>query len=627
VNYRHAANTFTRSLMIPRFYQLMKNIISVLILLASLQASSQIIPDSIAADWSHAGFEGSVPSYGNVTDVTTFGAIPNDSIDDLPAVAAAINALGGHAGVIYFPPGNYVLQASINLPDSVILRGAGSDSTLFTFDFSNTVSNCINIAHGASNLFYPIVSGYNKGSADLLVAGADTIFAAGDEIEIREANGAWDTNPAAWAAFSVGHLSRIDSISGDTIYMAEALRMDLDAALNPEIRKVVTRKYCGLECFKMTRLDSSAASVNYGVYFYFASDCWMRGVESEKSVCAHVAIETSRHIDISGCYIHDSYIYDGVSTHGYGVVVFAHSCSNKIENNIFRMLRHAMITKQGANGNVFGYNYSRETNRSEAIADYAADICLHGHYAFANLYEGNIAQNLQVDQAWGPSGPFNTFFRNKIENYGIIMTSGMAESDRQNFVGNDVSNTALFHGNYTLAGSNHFGFGNNIKGTITPNGTGSLSDISYYLDSIPPAFWNIPAAMPSIGTPNMFSADINPAFERYNSGGLLTLCGYEPDSVDTSLVTPVSEVMLPAPGVNYFFRQKHIIIEIMGDENEAACIELFSASGQRILFRKINLQRGYNNFSVFAEGIASGLYLLNISAGDRLYRSKIGISE
>src|SRR4029078_3990435 len=130
-------------------------------------------------------------------------------------------------------------------------------------------------------------------------------------------------------------------------------------------------------------------------------------------------IETSSHVEISGCYFHDSYLYDGASTHGYGIVVYTHACANKIEDNIFRMLRHAMICKQGANGNVFGYNYSRETNRSEAIADYAADICLHGHYAFANLYEGNIVQNLQIDQAWGPSGPYNTFFRNKVENYGI----------------------------------------------------------------------------------------------------------------------------------------------------------------------------------------------------------------
>src|SRR4029078_10246631 len=124
---------------------------------------------------------------------------------------------------------------------------------------------------------------------------------------------------------------------------------------------------------------------------------------------AHVAIETGSHIFISGCYFHESYVYDGVSTNCYGVMLITHACSNLIEDNIFKKLRHAMITKQGANGNVFGYNYSLEPNRSEFPSDFGADLCLHGHYAFANLYEGNIGQNLTIDQTWGPSGPFNTF--------------------------------------------------------------------------------------------------------------------------------------------------------------------------------------------------------------------------
>jgi hypothetical protein len=405
--------------------------------------------------------------------------------------------------------------------------------------------------------------------------------------------------------------------------MQEALRMDFDLMLNPEVRKINVRKFCGLECFKMVRLDGNATGTNFGVNFSYAKNCWMHGIESEKSICAHVSVETSSHINISGCYFHDSYLYDGASTHGYGVVVYAHACSNKIEDNIFRMLRHAMIAKQGANGNVFGYNYSRETNRSEAIADYAADICMHGHYAFANLFEGNIVQNLQVDQAWGPSGPFNTFFRNKVENYGILMTSGTVQSDRQNFVGNNVSSMSLFHGLYSLAGAGHFEYGNNVRGTITPSGTNVLPDVTYYLDTIPPPFWNISAPLPSIGMPNTFASDINPALQRYNGGGLLTVCAYEPD---TNITTNIFTAQVSSfAGIKCFSSDGKINAIVLSDKQEEIKFELFSVSGQHLILEKIKLRKGENHFSLAAPGIATGLYFFQIMSTEIYFGGKIYI--
>ena len=589
----------------------------------SFQSEAQCLHDSITVDWDNAGFEGDIPEYTNIIDVTSFGAIANDTIDDHAAVFSAINSLNGNSGVIYFPPGNYLMNTMINLPDSIVLRGAGADSTLLTFNFNNTTSYSINIAHAESNLFFPVYSGYNKGSLELIVINADSLFSAGDEIEMREANGAWDTNPATWADFCVGHLSRIDSLNGDTIWIHEALRIDFDSNLLPEIRKIVSRKFCGLECFKMTREDGNASSVNYGVNFSYASNCWMRGVESEKSIGAHVCIEFSSHIDISGCYFHEAYLYDGASTRGYGVMMASHSCSNKVEDNIFRKLRHAMIAKQGANGNVFGFNYSREPNRSEAIADYAADMCLHGHYAFANLYEGNIAQNLQIDQAWGPSGPFNTFFRNKIELYGIIMSSGTVQSDRQNFVGNDVSNMSLFHGMYTLAGTNHFEFGNNVRGTITPNGTNNLPDTSYFLDNIPPAFWDIPAALPAVGIPNTYAMDINPAFQRYNSGGALTLCGF---SHDTTIFTHSDSYKIDTFSINgYSLKKNSLVLELTSDINQDMMVELFSVSGQQIIHQQRKLKEGPNVVSMNLNSeISSGIYFIHLFNSKKTITKKIG---
>src|SRR5205085_4353518 len=99
-------------------------------------------------------------------------------------------------------------------------------------------------------------------------------------------------------------------------------------------------------------------------------------------------------------------------------------------------------------------------------------------------------------------GPLNTFFRNRIELYGLVMTSGTMQSDSQNFVGNEIPNTGAFMGMYTLYGAGHFEYGNNVRGVITPTGTTNLPDTSYYLSS-QPSFWNIASPFPSIGEPNV----------------------------------------------------------------------------------------------------------------------------
>ena len=75
------------------------------------------------------------------------------------------------------------------------------------------------------------------------------------------------------------------------------------------------------------------------------------------------------------------------------------------------------MAKQGANGNVFAYNYSLDPYRSEDPHDAGSDMLLHGHYPFANLFEGNIGESIIVDDTWGPAGPYNTFFRNRADLY------------------------------------------------------------------------------------------------------------------------------------------------------------------------------------------------------------------
>lgn len=589
---------------------------------------SQVVPADMQTDWSKAGLQVDIPTSFSTVSITDYGASANDSIDDDSALQQAIVALGGRFGVVYFPAGEYNFSTSISLPDSVVIKGAGADSTTFIFDFGGTAANVFNVSGGSGGSFAPIASGYGRGSQKLVIAGASSLFAVADEIEIREANGAWDIEPISWADYSVGHLATVEDVSGDTLWIDEALRIDFTDSLNPEIRVITPRQFCGFECFKMVKADNSPTGISYGVSFSMAKNCWVRGVESEKSVCAHVAIETSSHISITESYFHEAYEYTGSGTRGYGVVILAHATSNLVQNNTFRMLRHSMMAKQGANGNVFGYNYSLEPNRSEPIPDYGADLCLHGHFPFANLFEGNIAQNLNIDIVWGPSGPYNMFFRNKLENYGIIMSSGSVQSDRQIFVGNDVTSTGLGKGNNILYGSGHFLYGNNIRGAITPAATNQLTDTSYYLSTSRPAFWNLQKRIPTVGTPNDPSDDNNPARQRYTEGGLLALCELPElpvDSTITDTTTAIADFSLLTQQQIVFGKSEdnnlHIIVA--SSSTAIGTIRLWSINGQLLASERIRMSEGRSSHIIsLSAKPASGVYFVQLqsSRATNVYR-------
>jgi len=476
---------------------------------------AQVIPPSRCSEWNRAGCDFSFPE----PDTTLFtGAVGDGVTNDQPAIQSTINTLDGKYKVVFIPPGTYLLSSSLSLPDSIILRGAESNSTFLKFNHS---SSGIVIGGSSAGSLTDIVSGLERGSQKISVANS-ALFVSGNYAEIREDNGSWDSNPATWASYCVGQIVRIDSVIGDTLFLQDPLRIDYDTILHPQIRTFIPRRTVSIECMSVERTDTSTAGTGYNFNFNFAVNCRIKGVESNKSQGSHCMIGASSQITVSGCYFHDAYKYDGSGTKGYGLTIINHAGLCLIVNNIFKHVRHSMMVKQGANGNVFAYNYSREPFRNgqyEIPADYGGDISLHGHYSFANLFEGNIVQNIYIDQTWGPSGPYNTFFRNRAELYGFIMTS--AQTLNQNIVGNEITGVGYTfpfnHGAYTITGTGHLQHGNNDNGTIVPSGTNVLNDNSYFITA-QPSFWNITSVWPSIGAPNSPSSGDIPAHVRYFAG-------------------------------------------------------------------------------------------------------------
>ncbi len=552
----------------------MRTLLCLLAFSGWLNASAQTLPPERRSDWSHPGYPGDFPDSAMIYDVSDYGILGDGITDQHSALANLFSGINGSRAVIYFPPGNYKIGQPLDIPDSLILRGAGSDSTQLTIDLGGTAGDGLTISGGANGTWFPLTGGTALGSTSLIVNDGGVIQ-AGDWIETRQRNGAWDTQPISWADYSIGQILQVASRNGDTLFCDRALRIDYDSALVPEVSVFTPAREVGLECFSIVRSDNVAASFCPLINFRHAVNCYVKGIDVGTSISAHILLDAAARVTVTGSYFHDAYEYDGASMHGYGIALYFHTSDCLIEDNIFRNLRHSLSFQCGANGNVVGYNYSRDPNRSEFPANYGADISMHGHYSYANLFEGNIIQNIQLDQTWGPSGPRNTFFRNRAELYGILMTSATMQSDSQAFIGNEVPNTGLFLGNYTLAGSGHFEYGNMVRGTLTPAGTGNLPDSSYYLSG-PPDWWS-GSSWPGIGVPFATGSGSNPAFDRYAAGGSPTVCER---TITTSLSTPTTSdfVLYPNPATREVFlrKEKHPV-------ETSGLVQLFNSHGQLVL--------------------------------------------
>lgn len=499
----------------------MKKIIFLAAILIAGTANSQTLPPARSVDWTLAGLRDTTTSGFLVIDMQNSGAIgdgitPNDSV--MSAVLSSITGLGA---ILEFSDGNFLFNNTIDIPSNIIIRGQGANNTTFTMSLGGAGHAIdvqgLSISTDTTSLVQPAV----KDSSYIMVS--DTAgFSTGDWVQIIQID--TDLVTDNWAENTVGQIVEIEDIINNKIALASPLRMDYDTARSPYIRKIVPVQNVGIECLKINRTDDTAPQQTSTIYFNNAVNCWVIGIESQNCTFSHITATYSSNLSISKSYIHHAFDYGG-GGRAYGVMLHFTTNECLVEDNVFEHLRHSMIVQAGANGNVFAFNYSFDPFWSANPSDAAGDVVLHGNYPYSNLFEQNICQNIIIDNSHGPNGPYNTFFRNRAESFGIFFSAG--NSPNQNLVGNDIPNMNPPYSlvNYTIQGTGHFIHGNNNKGTIDPPGTEALPDSSYaYTEQ--PGF--VPAGQwAAIGTPNVMGAADIPALDRYNSGNIFNnSCGY-----------------------------------------------------------------------------------------------------
>ncbi|MGB0524951.1 MAG: glycosyl hydrolase family 28-related protein [Flammeovirgaceae bacterium] len=469
---------------------------------------AQTISADRKVDWSTAGLRAKyTPS--KRYNVKEFGAKGDGFSDDSNAILGLLKKLRKGGGEVYFPKGTYLLKQTLLLPSGTVITGDGSDQTHLLFDSGSKNLNCIVASGDKPRVFQALKNAPKKGDQVLMLQEVDADIKVGDYLELRQENGSWDKKPRDWARYCVGQIVKVTKLNGKQIHIDRPIRIDYDFNLKPELGIMKPAQNVGIQNLSVERFNKPSKGNNFNIQFRYAVNCWVKGVEGKKSAGSHLIIAFSSNIEVSGCYFHHAFDYSGSGTRGYGVTLISHSGECLIENNIFSHLRHAMMVKQGANGNVFAYNYSFKPTRKELISNYSGDISMHGHYPFANLFEGNVVQNIMVDKYWGESGPDNTLFRNRVKLYGIIYSP--TAGNGHNVIANEVTSKALFMGNLLLPGRNHLAKGNAIGQKSAEN----ISEKSLFYKSYP-HFWDNSIAFPTIGNPATYNKGEIPAEKRTN---------------------------------------------------------------------------------------------------------------
>jgi hypothetical protein len=355
--------------------------------------------------------------------VTNFGAVGDGVHDDAPNIQNAVN--GCPAGqVVFIPAGTYRLNSQIQISKSITLRGASASTVTLN---CYAAWHCIQMGDWPGNPVATNVSGSPaKGAATLTVASITSpslsvgdyisIDQIDDGVEVVNADGTGGTGIQNCAGEKrgtnrcLGQTVKITGISGLVLTIDPPLYHAYSAAQTPQVWKLnqdITMVFqAGVESLKVERISPTGSEGYHNFKIIACSQCWLKNIESKKTETWHVDLDRSFQCEIRDSFFNDAWTFTGGQ--GYGVSL-SWTFATLVENNILYHTRHAMLVRDGSGGNVFGYNYSVDSDQGDGWL--AADMNSHGHHPTMNLWEGNIGAKIYGDFTWGSSS-YHTFFRN-----------------------------------------------------------------------------------------------------------------------------------------------------------------------------------------------------------------------
>ncbi|MBI1183460.1 T9SS type A sorting domain-containing protein [bacterium] len=558
------------------------------------------------ATWTQAGNEATSHQSGKTLEIRHFtsenhGKKPVDN-----ALKAAIEKLGAEGGTIILGPGVYLFNESIVVPSNVVLQGDGNQ-TVLAFNLSEE-RDAIVFQGQLLPQVYPLAQDALAGDNVLYLNNTNGL-AKGDILKLCLPQSKLTTSD--WAKGTIAQFVEIQNIESNTVILKEALRLQLSKGGKTRINKVQPVENAGVSCLQILRNDTTASQTS-NIKFNYAHNCFVQNTTSEYCNFAHVEITNSHNITVSGSFFRFANAYGG-GGQGYGVLLQYGSSNCLVENNIFEYLRHAMILQAGANGNVLAYNYSVKPHWEETQlpGNSSGDLVLHGNYPFANLFEGNIVQNIVVDDSHGKNGPYNTFFKNTAELYGLIVNPGAADS--LNLIGNQITNPSFLYGNYYVSGSGHYENGNVVKGKMKPEKSTEIDESSLYLQNESPFILHYNGKKAGL----RISAE-----ERYATGSYTTctqvsqpqLALEKPEGLQAEQHTVSTGTEESPLEVSLYPNPAHGFVKV--NTNEAVLITFIDMEGKTVLQTRMQ--------QVDVSNLKTGIYIVRIeTTNHRLTYQKV----
>jgi hypothetical protein len=409
---------------------------------------------------------------------STYG---NGANDAEPAISAAIAACGPNQYVL-LGPGTFRANDSIQVSKSdVTLRGSGrcydrrsgrdctgatiidniGRGTYFglvhvgndTYDngYPNTTNLTANAVQGAYSVTVANAGGLSVGQIVLLDMLRDTTisFYATD----------CDANCKAWFSRSgrpAAEYKKITAINGTTVTFEEPFALTYKTSLTAQLAWPSTPFALNVGVENLTVQYGICGDCGGNIVINECAYCWVKNVESYKSLGASVHVYASYHNVVRDSDFHHSYEAPEPGGGAYGIDVAKGATGNLIENNITRSFNKTMLTRAGGPGNVFGYNYS-EDGYGNSYKEQGETGLNYSHMTTPHhaLFEGNRSWGCCSEARWGNS-LYVTFLRNQMTSYradleavGLSETNsarGMGEISCHHmgysFIGNVLGDTA-----------------------------------------------------------------------------------------------------------------------------------------------------------------------------------------
>ena len=297
-------------------------------------------------------------------NVKDYGAVGNGSTDDTTAIANAAAVIPSTGGVLFFPPGTYLVSSAITITNPTLVLGSGGSVNR---DFATGAATEIVTASGSNTVF--LVAGPNIGFRDLFIhCTAASAPTAGAAITVTSATNAGD-NLRLEDVYISGFYRGVD-ISYGSEWLLHNVRI-----VNPVV--------AGLRIENIAVPDGTDATI---------SDCWIMAGPRTTSTSSAIIWRQGNGLRISNLKVNaGAAAYWGAGNWGYGMTIDVERSYGgtqiQITNSSFEGIQHHGIV--GAFSGA-GTNYFTDFLISNSeIASNGADDDSYG-LVFTSVTAGSI---------------------------------------------------------------------------------------------------------------------------------------------------------------------------------------------------------------------------------------------